>query len=606
MLGRLDIRRLFRGVGRHIYVILASTLVFFFIGAFFTYQKLTTYTSEAVILYQEAVKNTPEGISLTQLSAETAIDMITLSSNMEGVKALLGLSFEPEEIKKMVSINPPQRNSYLIRVNVDGDQPLLVQDLANTVASVAVKNSQDLIRRQLQQGLENYTNQLKDLRQRLMLQINDLEEFKKFHQLFEMTPDHSLLLGRLEEARQKKEVAAAAFSNLFVEYENSKRQQEEVADTENSTKQQLEMELIRMQSKLRSAQKAQQRANEAFEKINASMKDVPAQQMSFMKLLQAKEITESQLKKMENEVEHIKLLLKSLKGNLDIYQLARKGKPQGEGLFILLLPLLGAVSGFGAGLFFAFLTEVFDRRFRTEKELKAAYGLPCWAEIPKLPPRDTPQGQKLADFFTVELAEKLERLPAWQIVTLTSTFSQEGKSLLAWNLSKYFSGQGKKTLYLCSDHYTGDELSGLSLERYLQGEGTLDELIQTNSIDQILTGKIPSEMKELVKSKKMSNLLSELKNRYEVIIIDAPGVLEEVSAIKWTEFADVSLYMIDSSTTVKTHIDQALALMDEVHVKPAALILQNVSSEYITSERVRREMSRANPGIFSRISFWRN
>ena len=213
------------GLQRHLIAIAVCILLFSCLGGLLTYYLLTTYKAEAVVLYQEDLPKTlPGGITLNNPSLTTALDLISLPANYQAVIAQLGLNLNTKQMEKMIDVPLPARNSHLIRIIATSDNPNLAVDIANSLAKVAVKRSQDFFSLQLQEEVNNFKNQLDEVNQRLTKELQEIENFKKAHRYFEMTADYSTLISQLTNARNKVQAANLKYNSLLVEYENLKRE----------------------------------------------------------------------------------------------------------------------------------------------------------------------------------------------------------------------------------------------------------------------------------------------------------------------------------------------------------------------------------------------
>lgn len=120
-------------------------------------------------------------------------------------------------------------------------------------------------------------------------------------------------------------------------------------------------------------------------------------------------------------------------------------------------------------------------------------------------------------------------------VIITSSTSGEGKSTTASNLAVVYAQQGKRVLLLDCDmrrptsHFTFRLPNGIGLSTVLAKKSTFDKAINSTRIenlDLLSAGPIPPNPSELLSSKMMDWLLSELKNQYYIIILDAPPLMQ--------------------------------------------------------------------------------
>lgn len=119
-------------------------------------------------------------------------------------------------------------------------------------------------------------------------------------------------------------------------------------------------------------------------------------------------------------------------------------------------------------------------------------------------------------------------------LTVTSAGRGEGKSTTAINLAAAYAQIGKKVILLDADlrnpsiHLAFGRDNGRGLSSYLANQSSADEIILESYVENLsilISGPAPANPSELLASKRMDALLVELKQNYDMIIIDTPSVL---------------------------------------------------------------------------------
>lgn len=674
-----DTRKLYLGIQRHLILICLLALLCAGVGGAITFYALTHYKADAVVLYKEDLpKELPGGIVLNNPTLTTAVDLITLDANLQAVIGQLGLALSYRDLEKMISVPRPVNLSHLIHIIAKSDNPNIAIDIANALAKIAVKRSQDFYSQQIQSELNNFKNQLGETNQRLTKELKEIEDFKKEHQYFEMTADYLTLMQQLSDSRSKLQSANIRFNSLYVEFENLKRaaatipeqyetkgvpaaqkskdsrslnleaierslsearakyaqdnpkikiledQLKEYQNTNkpvnepqeqasssyerNLTKEQLNLELIRMESKVRSAQKVKEDLAASLARLEKQLDTLPADQMKFAKLLKAKQTSEERVDFLNKAIKTFQLMLNVPSGSLELYQLAEKAKPISDAWYVLGLPLIGLIFGIFLGVLSAVYMEMRDDKFRTLRQIEMSLHIPSLMLMPEFSFFTKRNSKDKTLYFIRTLSERLERIAPKDAkalsVSFTSSIRREGKSCLAYHLASYYHRLGKKTILIEMDASYNpftEEIPFVSLENYLEGKADLKDIIFHETMDRIKVGKNGPYMKELVKSAQMNELMNRLKNEYDVVVMDTPGVIETDYTINLVDMTDLHVFVIGSSIANIKTVHESLRDLYHAGVKPTGIILNRVAPVYVEDTRIKLETQRSRRHLWEAI-----
>jgi len=320
------------------------------------------------------------------------------------------------------------------------------------------------------------------------------------------------------------------------------------------------------------------------------------------KLQQAKRLAERQLERLTPEerggprgealsraAEKLGILASLQTGNAELVQPAAlptspsSPKPVRNGI-------LGAMLGLLVGIGLAFLFERLNRRLRDPEEVEEAFGLPVLGTVPESKAiMASNEGTAAAELpFAENEAFRMLRASLryfnvdrdMRTLLVTSHSAEMGKSTIAWNLARVAAASSKVAI-VESDlrNPTLARQHGLSvgpgLAELLTHQVGLDEAIQSKPIvtggngsdggertlDVIVAGSLPPNPAELMESQAMSRALAELRDRYELVVVDtAPvGVVSDAFPLLGQVDGAIVVARIGRSTT-----DAAERLRDQL------------------------------------------
>ena len=174
-----------------------------------------------------------------------------------------------------------------------------------------------------------------------------------------------------------------------------------------------------------------------------------------------------------------------------------------------------------------------------------------------------------------------------KVYLITSSISGEGKTFIASNLAVVFANSGKKTLLLGADlrrpkiyeDFATNNNKGLST--ILSGKHTFKDVVietEEENLDVIISGPSPSNPSDMLLNEIFEKLISELKNKYDKIVIDTAPVGLVADAYMVMKYTDVNLYIVRQNYTTKEVLRFVNGLYDNNRVENLYLVLNDVSS----------------------------
>ena len=184
-----------------------------------------------------------------------------------------------------------------------------------------------------------------------------------------------------------------------------------------------------------------------------------------------------------------------------------------------------------------------------------------------------------------ELAE------AHSVIMVTSALPGEGKSTLASHLAHSLSQVERVLLIECdmrrpSLHRAFDFENTLGLAQLLTGEAQFIDCIKLGAIDDldvIPAGSIPDQPLELLGSKRFKHLISQMKKRYDRIVIDSAPVQAVSDALILGQMADSVLYAVKANSTTSSISARGIKRLRESGIEVAGAVVTQVNIQKISS-----------------------
>lgn len=175
-----------------------------------------------------------------------------------------------------------------------------------------------------------------------------------------------------------------------------------------------------------------------------------------------------------------------------------------------------------------------------------------------------------------------------RVLLITSVGPGEGKTTTAANLGIAMAQSGSKVIVIGGDlrkptlHYAFELRNTVGLTNVLTGAVSWEDALQPTDVDGLFilpAGPIPPNPAELLASKRMQELLEELKGHCDVVIIDAPPVLAVTDAGVLSRMADGVLLVVHVGVTPREVAKAAKDQLLQVGARLLGLVVNGLSGE---------------------------
>lgn len=161
----------------------------------------------------------------------------------------------------------------------------------------------------------------------------------------------------------------------------------------------------------------------------------------------------------------------------------------------------------------------------------------------------------------------------------------EGKSTTITNLAITYAQSERRVILIDADlrkptaHHTFSISNRFGLSTVLSQQCSLEEAIQHSNVpgmDLITAGTIPPNPAEMLNSKKMTSLIDELRQKYDVILIDTPPLLAVTDAQIVAAKSDGVVLVVDQGRVKRDIAKKAVQNLQSVNARILGVVLNNV------------------------------
>jgi capsular exopolysaccharide synthesis family protein len=283
--------------------------------------------------------------------------------------------------------------------------------------------------------------------------------------------------------------------------------------------------------------------------------------------------------------------------------------------------VLGLILGFLLGIGLAFLRETLDTRLRSADEIGDRLGLPLLARLPEPPRRlrgknrlamlAEPHGVQAEAFRMLRTNLDFVNLDRGvRTIMITSAVQSEGKSTTAANLAVALARTGRRVILVDLD------LRRPFLDRFFRlggrpgitdvalGHAELDEAIASVAVSEasqvekgaavggrngaaaiegtleiLPSGPLPPNPGEFVGSQTLSELVDELRQRADIVIVDAPPLLHVGDALTLSAKVDALLLVARLNVLRRPMLGEVQRVLETSPAAKLGFVLTGADSE---------------------------
>ncbi|MDO9497362.1 MAG: polysaccharide biosynthesis tyrosine autokinase, partial [Nocardioides sp.] len=252
---------------------------------------------------------------------------------------------------------------------------------------------------------------------------------------------------------------------------------------------------------------------------------------------------------------------------------------------------LGAVLGLLLGIGLAVLRELMDTTLKSAEDIGQVTDAPLLghinrdpAAVKKLPVTALAEATPWAEAFRV-LRTNMQYVEVdneRRVFVVSSSLPAEGKTTAAVNLAITLAMTGERVALVECDLRRPLIASRLGLDgavgttSVLIGKVSLEDALQTyegTDLEVLACGPMPPNPSELLQSQAMGLLIKDLRERFDIVILDAPPLLPVTDAALLSAQADGMLAVVRHGKTTKDQLRHALERVEQVDAKCVGVVV---------------------------------
>ena len=247
--------------------------------------------------------------------------------------------------------------------------------------------------------------------------------------------------------------------------------------------------------------------------------------------------------------------------------------------------LLGTIAGVGL----AFFIEYLDTSVKTMEDVETMLGVPVLAIVPKnikllhKQPNDVPDAEAYRILRTnIEFNRKSADA---NTISLVSGGPGEGKSTTLANLAFTCAQGGYSVLIVDADlrrptqHKIFETNNSVGLTNYLTTNIALDEVVMPTAVENLSimpSGILPADAVGILNSQRMSDMIAELKTRYDIIFFDSPPILGVSDGAVLASEVDQSIIIVQHRRFPRAMLQRVKQAISNVGGTVLGVVLNNV------------------------------
>jgi succinoglycan biosynthesis transport protein ExoP len=260
---------------------------------------------------------------------------------------------------------------------------------------------------------------------------------------------------------------------------------------------------------------------------------------------------------------------------------------------VLLNMILGVLVGIATGIGLAFFIEYLDTSVKTMDDVESLLGVPVLAIVPKnirllhKQAGDIPDAEAYRILRTnIEFNRKSADA---NTISMVSGGPGEGKSTTLANLAFTCAQGGYSVLIVDADlrrptqHKIFEVSNTVGLTNYLTTNVSFEDVIMATSVENLYlmpSGILPADAVGILNSQRMSDMIAELKTRFDIIFFDSPPILGVSDGAVLASEVDQSIIIVQHRRFPRSMLQRVKQSISNVGGTVLGVVLNNVDLKH--------------------------
>jgi capsular exopolysaccharide synthesis family protein len=228
--------------------------------------------------------------------------------------------------------------------------------------------------------------------------------------------------------------------------------------------------------------------------------------------------------------------------------------------------LAALIAGLSVGVVIALVLHVTDKSVRSIKALEAKTGLNVIGRIPRISRKEAISAPGLLSSGAPDFTSAIADLQAYlrlsaedaRVIAFTSSSDREGKTFVLANLARSLTATGVRTIVIDGNLRNPALFKEFSaqpaphLTRIMAQEISVDDAIQhdkASSVDLIVAQQGDQPPEYILGNRRFSALIDEMRQRYDLVLIDAPSAANGLDLLRIASFSDTIALVVRKEMT---------------------------------------------------------